>query len=86
MLPHNPFSACWLNTGPEDQCVMDPVLWDSQWFCTSVQLDPCAQGTGGLWDWRSASVVSKYSCFKIFFSSFFSVERDADIEFCLLIY
>lgn len=53
--------ACLLNTGAKDQCAMDTLLWDPQWFCTGVQLDLGAEGPGGLWHWRSASVVSKYS-------------------------
>ncbi|XP_057268850.1 synaptic vesicle 2-related protein isoform X1 [Pezoporus wallicus] len=46
----------WQENRPEDQRLMDPLLWDPQWFRPGVQLDPGAAGPGGLWDWRSASV------------------------------
>lgn len=58
---NSPPRAWLLNTGPKDQRLMDTLLWDPQWFRTGVQLDPGAAGPGGLWDWRSAAVVSKYS-------------------------
>lgn len=72
--------AFLLNTGAKDQCVMDALLWDPQWFCTGVQLDLGAEGPGGLWHWRSASVVSKYSRTQISFPSLFYVFKNACIK------
>ncbi|XP_074777464.1 synaptic vesicle 2-related protein isoform X2 [Athene noctua] len=51
------FRPVWEKNRPKDQRVVDALLWDPQWFCTSVQLDLGAAGPGGLRDWRSASVV-----------------------------
>ncbi len=51
-------AVCVFVVGFEDECIMDSVLRPPQCVCTYIRMDPVPQSSGGLWHWRSSTIVS----------------------------